>query len=271
MKLYHYTSGVGLFGIINSTKLHCSRQRFLNDPTEQSYFDNLLRSVLDKNELLKTIYIELFNKRNQQGLSNQKYIFSLSKNPDSLSLWNYYANGNGYNIGFKINSIIRRNKQGIEKVEMIYEIKEQERLIKSYVKSYTKKFHEYNKLTNKMIESDNQTEINKCSIKQRNIKNEFTNGIHKLSKSFKHSAYKDEQEVRLIIDKKSHVQFKVSDQGVFIEYLTLDMLLKKDVFEVTVHPLCSEIHVEGLERFIGSNISGDKINIRKSKIPLRLI
>lgn len=273
MTLYHYTSGNGLFGIINSSVLQCSHQRFLNDPTEQSYFENVSRSVLDKNDYLRTIYVELFIKNYLLNSTNQQYIFSLSKNPDSLSLWNYYSTGNGYNIGFNIDSIIERNhnRNIIEKVEMIYDFAEQQEIFRTFVLNNVAEYDKYVTLTKQMTDSNDALEVDKCTHEQDLIRKRFTEGINELKTSFKHTAYKDEEEIRLIINQRTQGQFKVSRQGVFIEYLTLDIDPYKDIMQIMVHPLSTELHVEGMERFIKSKIANGKVDVIKSAIPNRLI
>lgn len=273
MTLYHYTSGNGLFGIINSSELHCSHQQFLNDPTEQSYFDNVLRSVLDKNEFLKTIYVELIIRDYLFDSSIQQFIFSLSKNPDSLSMWNYYANGNGYNIGFDIDSIIEKNdnRLKIKKVEMIYDFTKQRDLVKLFVENNIINYEKYNALTKQMIKTGDALKVDRFMREQTEIRKGFTQGINELKTSYKHAAYKDEEEIRLIINQSSNGQFKVSGQGVFIEYLTLGMTSDKDIIQIMAHPLSTELHVEGMKRFIKSKMTEKNVTVKKSEIPFRLI
>ncbi len=273
MRLYHYTTGNGIFGIINSSELHCSHQRFLNDPTEHSYFDNVLHSVLDRNSFLQTIYVELFITDYKIDSSNQQFIFSLSKNPDSLSMWNYYANGNGYNIAFNIDAIIEKNNSEyrMEKVVMIYDFSLQQSMIKSFVEENTEKFNRFNSLTKQMTQTEDPELVDKLMKEQNDIKEQFTQGIKKLKTSFKHEAYKDEEEVRILIKNEKKGDFKVSGQGVFIEYLKLEMSPDNDIIEIIVHPLSSDLHVEGMKRFINAKIPSKKVNITKSDIPFRLI
>jgi len=273
MTLYHYTSGNGLFGIINSSELHCSHQRFLNDPTEQSYFDNVLRSFLNNNEYLKTIYVELFIRDYLLDSSNQQFIFSLSKNPDSLSMWNYYANGNGYNIGFNIDSIIEKNDNRliIEKVEMIYDFTKQQEMVKLFVENNIIDYDKYNELTKQMTKTGDALKFERFKDEQTEIKKSFTKGINELKTSFKHAAYKDEEEIRLIINQSNNGQFKVSGQGIFIEYLTLGMAPDKDIIQIMVHPLSTDLHVEGMKRFIKSKMPERNVTVIKSEIPFRLI
>jgi hypothetical protein len=98
MKVFHYTTGQGLFRILNSQQLHCSNLRFMNDPSEEFYFDHLIKELLEQEEDLKFIYKNLYNPSYHKAVLNptEKYIASFSKNGDSLPMWNYYSKGNGY-------------------------------------------------------------------------------------------------------------------------------------------------------------------------------
>lgn len=125
MTLYHYTSGQGLYGILNSSQLHCSDVNFMNDPSERTYFLDLLEIVFEKANECKDIYLELYNKSYQDAVTDpfDRYVASFSKNPDSLSMWNYYAKGNGYNLGLDIDKIIEVNEGKelyIQKIELNY-------------------------------------------------------------------------------------------------------------------------------------------------------
>lgn len=125
MTVYHYTSSNGVLGIINSSKLFCTNINFLNDPTELKYYKEVLKEVFKVTPECNKIYSLLYNQSYEQNVLNpfQNYIVSFSANNDSLSMWNYYANGNGYNIGFDIDSIIRRNRSehlSIQKIVMCY-------------------------------------------------------------------------------------------------------------------------------------------------------
>mgnify|MGYP003651324594 FL=1 len=61
MKAFHYTSGQALFKILETQKLQCSNLRFMNDPSEEFYFDKLLQELFDSEGqefefIYKTLY-----------------------------------------------------------------------------------------------------------------------------------------------------------------------------------------------------------------------
>ena len=168
MYLYHYTSSNGIFGIINSCELHCSNVNFLNDPTEQKYFDNILKEVITEAPVCKNIYEILYNKSLELSLINpfENYIISFCKNKDLLPMWVQYAKGDGYNIGFNIDSIIERNRHKfsfIKKVELTYSKDDQLSNLKKYILSHKDNAEKYMRLeeSKKIAQKKHDRKINK--------------------------------------------------------------------------------------------------------------
>jgi hypothetical protein len=280
MILYHYTSGQGIFGIINSKQLHCSNVRFLNDPSEHSLFKEIVGFVIKDCSICNKIYKTFYNESYQDVILNptDKFIASFSKNNDSLSMWNYYAKGNGYNIGFDIDTIIKNNhkkKVFIQKVELIYDRSEQIRLTRDFILTFESKLELYENLRKKMEHSSLEEDYYKYDQESHWLIEEFNDGIFELMICFKHEAYKTEEEIRLIITqdqwKEKYTDFKVSESGVFIEFISLGIDLKQDIKNVTIHPLNGEIHTQGTRQFLNSKIGYEKVNILLSKIPFRII
>lgn len=125
--LYHYTSNTGLMGIVGSNCFWVSRADFLNDSLEIAYLKEILQftiseiensfdGILDKRDsngsLLKLIISQLKSALNRYPdlylhYAKQTFILSLSENNDSLTLFSNYSNGDGYNIGFKREELVR--------------------------------------------------------------------------------------------------------------------------------------------------------------------
>jgi Protein of unknown function (DUF2971) len=113
--LWHYTTGTGLLGIIESGTLFSTQVSCLNDSTEVRYGSNLLRSA----------YLELFRERSIESPQAKEllqryetttvedpsapihapsywFVTCFSRNGDDLSQWRAYSGGeNGYAIGFQ--------------------------------------------------------------------------------------------------------------------------------------------------------------------------
>jgi hypothetical protein len=121
--LWHYTTGNGLLGIIESGTLYSTQVSCLNDSTEVRYGSNVLREAL----------LELFRERAIEDPQRmefvQRYTEASAENPsipshagshwfvtcfsrdgDDLSQWRAYSGGeDGYAIGFRASDLMGRN------------------------------------------------------------------------------------------------------------------------------------------------------------------
>jgi len=286
MNLYHYTTGQGLRGILNSSELRCSNVNFLNDPSEESYFIELLEEVFSKSAEVKNIYHTLFSKSFQTAIVDplDRFVASFSKNQDSLSMWNHYAKGNGYNIELDIEKIIENNNGNnisIQKVELVYDKSSQLKNINDYILGFKEDCTRYLELKKQINNAKTEEEQNEYGHEQMCIIEDFNQGIFKLRLIFKHQAYEREEEVRLIISENEIEQntskFRVSENGVFIEFIPLRLNLTNELKSITIHPLCGELHLRGIKKFINSKIKRSKsqINVEEdikiSKIPFRIV
>jgi hypothetical protein len=194
MTLYHYTSGQGIFGIINSGELHCSNVNFLNDPSEQSYFQELLVLVFKKSKECEKIYSTLFNDSFQQAVVDpfERFVASFSKNADSLSMWNYYAKGNGY-------SVIEENEDAnlsIQKIELIYNEVQQLEDTTKFILSHKDNCDKWEQLDEELKTIKEDIDFN-LTLEQNYLMEDFNDGIHKLKIGFKHQAYEREHEIKV--------------------------------------------------------------------------
>lgn len=280
MTLYHYTSGQGLFGIINSEELHCSNVNFLNDPSERSYFQNILDHIFKDSSECKRIYDTLFNDSFQKAVVDpfDSFVASFSKNADSLSMWNYYAKGNGYNIGLEIDDIIAQNRNTnvyIQKVELNYNKEEQIDRTREFILSQRNNCDKYHDLDKQILNAQNEDDHYEYTHEQDNLINDFNTEVYKLKLGFKHQAYEREQEVRLIISEfepeQKTTRFKISENGVFVEYFPLKLNLKSKLKSITIHPLSGQLHLDGTKKFLSSKYLDKKIEIKVSTIPFRIV
>jgi hypothetical protein len=280
MILYHYTSGQGLFGIISSGELHCSNINFLNDPSEKSYFQDLLTSVFNESTESKEIYKALYSDSFQRSVltPGETFIASFSKNDDSLSMWNYYAKGNGYNIGLDIDSVIKENEDidlSIQKVELIYDQEQQMKSTLDFILKHRQAYKEFKDLDERLASTILEDEYYHYSHLQHGFVGDFNIGIYRLGLGFKHKAYETEQEVRLIISEneaaRQTTKFKVSDNGVFVQYIPIKLSLETNIESITTHPLNGQLHLEGIEKFFSSTFRGQKTKTRVSTIPFRIV
>ena len=107
--IYHYTSPMGLNGILSNHTLRFTDRNYLNDYSEGRYvmelcLDSRFEWLLPKGHraYFKKYCKILFD----NPLKKSRYIYqcSFSTNNDNLALWNYYTKSDGikgYNLGFK--------------------------------------------------------------------------------------------------------------------------------------------------------------------------
>lgn len=294
--IYHYTSDNGLFGIIQSSSFHCTSIKFLNDPSENIYFNEILNEVLDKNLDFEKAHELLYDKgwRDSRESSYDKYIISFSKNSDSLSMWNYYALGKGYCIGFEINELIKSinlHHQNINihegeeystaqfvihEINIVYDRKEQIGLVNKFAKEAIKLSKTYKESQLEKVNSQTEEASHHAEMEMDHIGQTYTDQLLAYASAFKHSAYEREEEIRLMISvggwegvKKN---YKVSNNGVIVEYIISDFLANSCIKEVIIHPINSEseIHEIGLRQYL-NNSELSKVEIKSSKIPFREI
>ncbi|MBC2678907.1 DUF2971 domain-containing protein [Pseudomonas baltica] len=102
-RFYHYTSQVGLLGILSSKSIWCTNALFLNDPTEFKHAIQHGKQMA--NRLYEDDYDERFGWQLRHELestaADDLYVSSFSERPDLLSQWRGYCpGGNGYCLGF---------------------------------------------------------------------------------------------------------------------------------------------------------------------------
>lgn len=113
-RLYHYTTSVGMAGILSSGKLWATDYRFLNDCEEFGLLGERMEQAVKSLhlhpahekmvwELLST---KLNRKSGDQDGRGSYFITCFSVDPDSLLLWSEFADIRGCNLGFDNSDII---------------------------------------------------------------------------------------------------------------------------------------------------------------------
>lgn len=101
-KLYHYTTNMGLIGVLSSKKLWATKIQYLNDSEELSYAISMTK---DLSEHALTCLVDPIKTKLDKISSINVCTFSLTENGDLLSQWRGYAHSMGYAIGFDKNSL----------------------------------------------------------------------------------------------------------------------------------------------------------------------
>jgi hypothetical protein len=105
--LYHYTTQVGLLGILNKREIWATHTQYLNDHREFRYALDIFREELDalgsqNGDVEQAKCIQEMREVFQDELSGVNVcVASFSEESDSLSQWRAYAGNAGFAIGFE--------------------------------------------------------------------------------------------------------------------------------------------------------------------------
>ena len=251
--LYHYTSQKGLLGIVENNEIWATDIFYLNDTMEYQYAVDLTSEIIKKHlELCKdktpshAVYtrpieipgsiapvfpyryekkwieysmLEEADKLIKRNKNFHIFVFSLSKEGNTLSQWRGYCpNNNGYSIGF--NPTVLERIQHFELVECIYDEEEQKKLIKGHVDKFVKDINsDLDKLSNS---TDSQTDL--CV--------DFLIEFLPIASRLKHKSFIDECEWRLISppipSKNKEIKFR-EGSSTTIPYVTINLKEEKHV------------------------------------------
>lgn len=284
-RIYHYTSENGLLGIMQKGKivLQLTKADSVNDTTEGiEIFEHLLkvcRKLLRKGIVDQAQHDEIISLKNAAKKEypttyftgdylffdmkdSDVYIMSFCKNNDSLPMWKYYANSGqqGYSLHFnqdKFNDYILHKDSGIYIGFVIYSNKQKEKIISDIITS---------------------------SISQRNYLRTIEDSINEYQYFFKHTAFKDENEIRLMItlpkttDKPTfETKFKMN-RGHLVPYIEWEITQQSDsemhmflVNGITIGPLANkELANRNMSLFLNErDYPIASMKIENSQIPIR--
>jgi hypothetical protein len=103
--LYHYTSANALLSIVNSGRIRAANIDYLNDSSEVDWMwravaSQLKATTLSENKLESEYATQVLKKLEERRRFNE-FVASFSENGDDLSQWRAYCPGGfGYSIGF---------------------------------------------------------------------------------------------------------------------------------------------------------------------------
>lgn len=212
--IYHYTSIAGLHGIINSRSVWASDCRFLNDQKELIQAIKMFLNKFDEDSK-KILSHALFG----PGFSLSHCVFSLSRSPRVLSQWRSYGDdGRGAAIGF-----VRKYLKGLGKtsnhllVDCIYD--DHEGFLDSVIERCREDIEAL-----RMMYFDANKAINSFFSLIDDKPKPLSNLYGELLK-VKNPAFKEEQEVRLVISvPRKQVQTRVANGLIvpFVEHRIID-------------------------------------------------
>ena len=149
-QIFHYTSPMGLNGIISNHSIRFTDRNYLNDYTEGRYVMRLCLHSRCASRLPKE-YRKFFRDKCEKVYNNPNirkclvYQCSFSLSGDNLALWNYYTKGEGikgYNLCFSAQELTAtlnadntstHSKNLIKRGKVIYSVKKQKEIINKIV------------------------------------------------------------------------------------------------------------------------------------------
>ncbi|MGK7378732.1 DUF2971 domain-containing protein [Planococcus sp. 1R117A] len=272
--LYHYTSLQSLMGMIETNNLWMSKGNFLNDSSELVYFSNVLKSVISKmriqneTELWRLFIRELklsmnrfLKKIEENGF--EVYIFSMSHSQDSLALWYNYAKGEGYNLGFYVEDLLKKtsvfpDESNVVHGLVVYDRQEQELVLMNFLIE-----------TFKLVTQYEVEEVKKA------MPAHFFSVIATCAIFFKDPAFQSEEEYRIAYmnasgETQPEARFRAQN-GVIIPYIAVNFEERLPISHITIGPKNNiDIAKRGMEHYLNSKgYNMKEISISKSVAALR--
>lgn len=207
LNLFHYTTAQGLLGIIDSRSFWSTRAGFLNDALEVRYGRDMAMGYIKKAEELYPETPGLLNMLdavktrvdNLDGLMHEVYVTCFCTKGDLLSQWRGYADtGGGYSLKLRftpltqIHSFKREEigaSQPLQLRRVIYDADQQHRLMRDLIIGVCERCAEV---------------PSACSSDSDDTSRWFSaglgvfNAVADLILSFKHTAFEEEGEWRLV-------------------------------------------------------------------------
>ena len=271
--IYHYTGASALCSILTNKELWFTKWHSLNDPTEFCIMHNIIKEAIKLYEMEDENFYNMLSLCNNFDIYNKDakvvkwyteynaFVLYLTKRKDALHMWSRYTNvlgQDGYAIAFDNISDISGEDCEMYWLPVIYEKKEQEAIVKKFI-------HE-------LYMAYNDSELMKYGKYDRDaiVMNLYGEVIKQFCGAFKHEAYQDEDEVRVVLytHKKELIKHRISN-GIVVPYVPIKIDTEK-VESVRLSPaLNAKIAVPGI-RSLKSDL-GLRFNIELSAVPFRSI
>ena len=214
------------------------------------------------------------------------FICCFSTEKDSLQMWQYYSKGGnyeGYNIGFRLNEILRVNPFFVEVGAVVYDEQTQKEYIKRAISAAYRDYH------------DNLSNIQDLRYDQKMLLDyelsALRSNLAKLSCFFKRPCFSGEKEIRVVIKVPTEEKFrgqtwsgvKSQKENVKINYRFQQALMipyiempinPHSIESVTIGPITSsknvalEKNADVVNEFV-TNRLGRSVPVSASEIPVR--
>lgn len=272
--VHHYTDSSGLLGIISTSRLWASNSVFLNDPTEGTHALRVAQEAMAQRPVRNAREADLIRSISA-GLDKPSdidlYVVSFCRKGDLLSQWRGYgAFGAGYAVGFDL-ATLAPPPQVARLIEVTYD----DEILRSAVHYILDIYIEH---------------LDHCGWQHAEDVVDWSRAtLNSLAQGFKHPAYSEEREVRLLCSRYGSYERQEKEQRTYevpimyrarganiVSYLDLPLAFadqaegtKLPIREVVIGPGASlEQNKRSLEGLLSSHGYAN-VRIVGSQIPFR--
>ncbi|MCQ4346690.1 DUF2971 domain-containing protein [Pseudomonas stutzeri] len=282
--LYHYTSQVGLLGILSSKSIWCTNSLFLNDSAEFKHAIQYGKQMA--NRLFEDDYNERFGWQLRHELESTAaediYISSFSERPDLLSQWRGYCpGGNGYCLGFDreaLEDYCVANEMRLEKC--LYSHDEQLGAVAEIIAAALREFpaiaicrKEFHGLESKEkvdVMAKYWAHLEGAGAQQaKSIVSIACKMLTELAPRFKHEGFHEEAEWRIIANGPARQILYRPGPSYVVPYISLDLLEhnKHALCEVIVGPNPNQDRAQKAAEIVLRAAGYDASIVRSSSVP----
>jgi hypothetical protein len=210
--IYHYTTYEGIKSILETRKLRYTDYRYINDPTEIKYGQEIVIEALLESDIVYKYHLtkNIKNFFNNFDFQMSIYVSCFSKTRDKLAIWRYYAsNGTGFAIGF--NNFPTADHLNIKPkpvriiTEVMYGKEEPKEFLKKFIEEYLKVFEE---ALNRLKEANKNQFCSFLVELDARLMAQFIS----LLPSLKDDSFKDENEVRIFYPEGELIGYYIDDR-----------------------------------------------------------
>ena len=255
--LYHFTNINGLLGIITNNELWLSERNYLNDVNDEKFIKNYVRNIFKNLSQREWEEYEryLIHSKNQ-------YIFSTSKEKDSIHQWTYYGLQESFCIEFERKKLINLFYRFDKKTDfyygpILYGNERTLNIANKIIDEYTSLISNKNCIFN--IDNDNFDEKGFSEFKR------VYQYFYSLIKQAGHSC---ENEYRFLLQSESKPEFRISN-GLFVPFIKVKARGKLPIKKIYIGPNSYETSAkENLEYFLKKN-GYNNVVVDKSEMHIR--
>ena len=226
--IFHYTSQSGFLGILQDKALWASKIQFLNDSAEFQYTLDLIETRLKEQEKNRDLKEITHFRENVIGWlrGSMKYpnifVVSFSERGDLLSQWRAYCpNGAGLSIGFTYDQLlpaIKKESPNARLVKCVYQLDEQVKIVDEL-------------LSRALSRVDKDQPEDSSQIISALLMHDVSN----LASVFKHPAFEEEMEWRIVVGPFVSVMTDVSfrpGKSMLVPYCSFALCAKEERLEI---------------------------------------